>query len=429
VIAQSHFMVVAPVAQGRVDELRALLATMTDKPGRAVPHNSLVPFARIGTLHMARFVILIDRTPPDLAQAYGIDPSAYTPSLAFLGECDGPARPTLSELAAVAEDGLKLIFSHCAGFDPSGDLLRWMRRHSVRAAAAYTNWPGRTLTQIRDEAKLHRLLRAALGSGSAPVDASARGLHSWLRQVAAAESPPLTPVGRWPSGYILRERLHAAGALLLLLLASPLLLLLAPFVLAQIRRQERTDVHMVQRPDPAHVRELAAREDHDVTNQFSVFGSAKPGRLRRWTWVAVLWLINLAARHLYTRGRLARISTIHFARWVFLNRGRQVYFASNYDGSLEAYMDDFINKAGFGLNLAFWNGVGYPPTHWVVHGGAAHEQPFKHALRGQQLPTEVWYKAYPGLTLADLERNARLRAGLEAEKMTEAEARGWLALI
>jgi hypothetical protein len=33
-------------------------------------------------------------------------------------------------------------------------------------------------------------------------------------------------------------------------------------------------------------------------------------------------------------------------------------FASNYDGSLESYMDDFINKVAWGLNLVFSNGVG-----------------------------------------------------------------------
>ena len=33
-------------------------------------------------------------------------------------------------------------------------------------------------------------------------------------------------------------------------------------------------------------------------------------------------------------------------------------FMSNYDGSLESYMDDFINKVGWGLNLSFSHGVG-----------------------------------------------------------------------
>ena len=37
-------------------------------------------------------------------------------------------------------------------------------------------------------------------------------------------------------------------------------------------------------------------------------------------------------------------------------------------------MDDFINKVGWGLNLLFSNGVGWPRTRWLVHGGARIEQ-------------------------------------------------------
>ncbi len=50
---------------------------------------------------------------------------------------------------------------------------------------------------------------------------------------------------------------------------------------------------------------------------------------------------------------------------------QRVLFLSNYDGSLESYMDDFINKVGFGLNVVFSNGIGYPRTDWLVLEGAA----------------------------------------------------------
>ena len=69
------------------------------------------------------------------------------------------------------------------------------------------------------------------------------------------------------------------------------------------------------------------------------------------TGVVALWLVNLSAILVYNRGRLARVSTIHFARWVLLDDNRRVFFASNYDGSLESYMDDFINKVAFGLKV------------------------------------------------------------------------------
>jgi hypothetical protein len=92
-------------------------------------------------------------------------------------------------------------------------------------------------------------------------------------------------------------------------------------------------------------------------------------------------------------------------------------------------MDDFINKAAFGLNLVFSNGVGYPTTNWLLADGAQHEQRFKAFLRRRQQPTDVWYKAYPGLTAFDLARNSEIRRGLESDAMSDDDLRRWLAKI
>ena len=41
---QSTFMITAPVADGKLEELRSLLVTMNSKPGLADPDNTLVRF-------------------------------------------------------------------------------------------------------------------------------------------------------------------------------------------------------------------------------------------------------------------------------------------------------------------------------------------------------------------------------------------------
>ena len=128
-------------------------------------------------------------------------------------------------------------------------------------------------------------------------------------------------------------------------------------------------------------------------------------------------------------GRLARVTSIQFARWVFLDGKKRVIFASNYDGSLESYMDDFINKVGFGLNVVFSNGIGYPRTNWLLLNGAKDEQKFKDYLRRHQMPTQAWYNAHAGLTALDKWRNTLIREGLEQESMTDAEIREWLRLF
>ena len=208
-----------------------------------------------------------------------------------------------------------------------------------------------------------------------------------------------------------------------------MLIVLLVIGVIQLRRLEKSDPELCSRTDPAHASGLAVLEDHDVTNQFSAMGSLKPGVVRLWTTRLVLVAIDYAARHIYTRGRLARVRTIHFARWVFLDSRKRVVFLSNYDGSLESYMDDFINKVGFGLNVVFSNGIGYPRTSWLISGGCHDERKFKEYLRRHQMPTQVWYKAYPGLTANDLERNVRVREGFESAALSPDAADEWVALL
>ena len=166
-----------------------------------------------------------------------------------------------------------------------------------------------------------------------------------------------------------------------------------------------------------------------MTNQFSALGSVKPGLFRRWLLSFVLVLTDYACRHIFNRGHLGRVQTIHFARWVFIDNKSRMVFASNYDGSHEAYMDDFVNKVAWGLNLTFSHGIGWPRTEWLIKRGARHEKNFKYFQRRHQIPSQVWYKAYPGLTLTDLARNQRVREGLERTSMTDAQALAWLRLL
>jgi hypothetical protein len=213
------------------------------------------------------------------------------------------------------------------------------------------------------------------------------------------------------------------------LIASPLLILIAPFYIIALRRLEKTDPEVCPIADQKHCENLSRFEDHDVTNQFSAMGSLKPGFVRLLTTTSVLKTVNYGARHITRRGRLGRIRSIHFARWVFVAGTERMVFFSNYDGSVESYMDDFINKTGFGLNASFSNGIGYPRTNWLVLDGCNDERDYKEYLRRHTLPTQVWYKAYPGLSAVDLERNTRVRQGLESLSMSDDEAREWVALL
>lgn len=411
-----------------------MLASMNVAPGMANPQNPIVPFGQFDGLHFARFVILQDQTLDDIHAAYGLRRRDYPLMLAFIADFDGNADNFRAELARRAGDGLQRIFSCCEGFTRGSDLSRWMKDHEQPPAAAYVNWVGRTVRQIREDDALRLALEVHL-QNNAPLFAETdpRQLQELLKDFVASETAAgrikLTEEEPTPLGWQLRSLLHLVGVPLILLALSPLLLLYLPFFAYQLRRREKSDMEIAPRSDPDHEATLAKLEDYDVTNQFSAMGGIKPGLFRRWTLSFLLWVVNYAARHIYVRGHLARVPTIHFARWVFLNNRNRMLFASNYDGSLDSYMDDFINKVGWGLNLVFSNGIGYPTTEWLVLEGSKDEQKFKYFLRRHELPTEVWYKAYPGLSAFDLKRNLLIRDGIDRADMTDAELEQWVTLL
>jgi hypothetical protein len=436
--AQSSFMVVAPLDVKRTDELRSLLATMNRAPGTANPDNAIIPFGRLEALHFARIVVLEDQTLDDVTTAYGLTRRTYPTYLAFLGDFDGDASAFIRELVAVAGNGLQQIFSFCSDFRPGSDVAEWMKQHEHPPATMYINWVGRSMRQVREESALRQALEVYLSQNEVAFQRQAPeevrlATKDFVREEVGAGNLKLTPLTKPPLAWRVRKLLHLIFVpfvlLLVVLFFFPLLLLYLPIFILQLRRREKGDVEIDPRPAHDHVSQLARLEDHEVTNQFTAMGGLKPGLFRRWLLIFLLWVVQYTTRHIYTRGHLARVPSIHCARWVFIDNKERLVFCSNYDGSLESYMDDFINKVAFGLNVVFSNGIGYPRTNWLVFQGAKDEQKFKYFIRRHELPTEVWYNGHSGLTNFDLLRNEQIRRGLEQPSMTNAEAGRWLELL
>lgn len=413
VTRQRAVTIVAPVKARQASRLKRALETV-----------GTAPFAHLTTTHFVRF-LLLDRT-------VDLDGKPIEAQLVYMADIDEPLELHLDEL--LGGDGVDRIFGHCEGYPTKGDASRldWLRKHMVRVDAAYVNTIKRTVRQVRQEAELHDAIERFLdGSG---VDWSTRepqDARSAIQDFVNTQ-PSLAWARAEPPGTSLADRVRElAGALRLpaaLLAASPVLVPALPLWVLLLRIHELRDPSDHEKPSEEHVRELSALEDRFVQNQFSAVGYVKPGILRRLTTTGVLALIDYAARYVFNNGNLAGVKTIHFARWVFLDDGRRLIFASNYDGSLESYMDDFIDKVHWGLNAAFSNGVGYPKTSFLLKGGAADEEAFKNYLRRHQIPTQVWYSAYPDLTAANIANNAHLRAGLVGP-MSREETEAWLRRI
>src|ERR1700730_9672654 len=122
-IPQDTFVIVAKVKPASVLALRQKLATMAlaGKPGMADPKNALVPFGNYDNINFARFVVLEEKAAKD-REAFDLPVSNLPIYLCFMVDCDGPADKLLANMAR-GLPGLKVIFGHCTGFNPQGDML------------------------------------------------------------------------------------------------------------------------------------------------------------------------------------------------------------------------------------------------------------------------------------------------------------------
>ncbi|HYQ15365.1 MAG TPA: hypothetical protein VEQ58_06405, partial [Polyangiaceae bacterium] len=103
-------------------------------------------------------------------------------------------------------------------------------------------------------------------------------------------------------------------------------------------------------------------------------------------------------------------------------------FFSNYDGSWEAYLGEFIDKAALGLTMIWTHTIWYPKTRFLLLQGAKDEEAFKSWTRAYQLPTQVWYSAYPSLSVGDVLKNAEIRE-LLGQPLDGARAERLLGLL
>jgi hypothetical protein len=122
---------------------------------------------------------------------------------------------------------------------------------------------------------------------------------------------------------------------------------------------------------------------------------------------------------------LSGIPSIHFAHWSLIDGGRRLLFVSNFDGSWENYLDDFIDKAHDGLTAVWSNTVGFPRTQFLIHGGATDGPRFKAVARDGQMVTNAWYSAYRDLTVQGIDNNSSIREHLFSS-LDAAQTAVWL---
>jgi hypothetical protein len=414
----------ATIGHARYDDLARLLEVMR---AEGAARNSVLPFADLPGVHFARLFLV-----PESAD---LDGDVLPACLFYMADVDAPLHRHLRDLAGPFGPGADALFGHCDGYPPEpspGTRLVWLLERMVAPSATYVHRIGRTVEQVHDEHHLREAIESYLDPpGTIPAQLTAAEAHGRVRSFALgrddlrwARQGPRRP----GLAYRVRDLVHLVTLPFVVLLLLPVLVPAVVVLLLLIRRLERTDV-AESGPAPAeHAHALEATEDHAAQNPFTAIGLVKAGRVRRLTMRGVLIGLDYANRHVYNRDNLAGVRTIHFARWVAVDDGRRLIFASSYDGTLESYMDDFIDRLSWGLNAVFSNGMGYPATRWLILGGAKDETAFKNYLRNHQIVTPVWYSAYDAIPARNVDANSQLREALPSA-LDERAADDWMALL
>lgn len=390
---QNALTIIVPVQPDKVAELEEYLnqqeTLATDHPQLRLRDSP--------STHFARFVLL-DRHQP-------------APRLLFSSNHDGTFPEYVRELVERIGPALEDVFSKCVDY-PVGsaqDPNRWetfaayLDEHSYASQAFFAAYSGDTVGTVLKSIRVRQTVDELLNRDEA---------EDWLKKIgnslngdapsatarAAVEAPEAAP--------------PACGAG-----ANDVAVHRLSFLAWLIERLAGVQ-HGADSPNRriATQPELSRIEDLMVQNQMTVIVPVKPCLQSRLLLRLVLWAVNKKAQG--ARGSLAGLTSIHFARWVLMDDGRNLLFESNYDGSWENYIDDFVDYASTGMNAIWANCVDFPL------GGCRDIEWFKQYIRENQIPAQVFYSAYPQWTVRNILTD--LQVGRAAEQLRDGGVGGFV---
>ena len=405
--------------------------------------------------------------------------TSFTPGKAYLlleMSVDGTAQRGINQLAAAIGSELATIFALATDWQGT-DLATYLVAHAIEPGHRYgsnpgvchAGTPGMPVGRIRDEFAIVNRIKdwiAEPGDARTALDRVDR-----IRQKLAAEGmvlprgdaePDFTKAGLfrvglgaassfavtylWPAALLLvllglitavarigdpAGLIRLAAATLMasahaLPLVAAAVIVVGLLAYLRLRILEARDFISDHAPELETMRAILERENHGVQNHMISQTRVKPGLLRAYTLRIAFWGIATIGPLLFPPGYLGPIGTIHFARWIQPPGTRDLIFVSNYGGSWEAYLEDFITLAHLGLTGVWSNTNGFPRSTSLIFGGATDGERFKRYARQSMMPTRFWYSAYPELITDMIRTHRDIRRGLSGV-MTEDDARYWLS--
>jgi hypothetical protein len=438
-MSQQAFTIVTEVGKESLQDLKTFL----QKIGDGIKKNTsstVVDFSAYDKLHYCCFIIIDEDS----------DQGNSVPLLVFEGNIDGDVKKFLSAMIDKDLDFITRVYNFCTGHPQSDDKKAWsayLKENDKGFNAYYRGHPGRTVNEIRFEQDLRQSIETYLDDNYASLSQKKpeevrKAVQQFVLANDQLKRAQKVPEVSWEIRYgqnvfyalllavlgpIVLGVFGMFGGLLQFLLISTVLLFLV-----WLRYAESHDISIKGGLRKDRYEQVVQAEDIRLQNHLSSVVYVKPGKMRLLTIKVVLFAIRYVARLVATEGNLAGIVTIHFARWVIVDAGsgsHYVIFFSNYDGSWENYLGEFIDLASNGLT-AVWSNTqlgkdeGFPDTKWLfLIGGSRHEQLFKTFARNSQYTELIWYAAYPDLSVKNVNNNIKIRNHLFDDATDPAE---WL---
>jgi hypothetical protein len=484
-IHQHPFITLSEVKEDQLTTLRTRLEAIRVDLQKKQLAEEPVEFGRVSTLHYGRWVILSrDSFRDEPAVPVGIR-LVFTTNYDGIGEDHQEYH--LTELVTKLTTYIDDLYECCVGYPEPGERTEesrknFLKKGMIHTAAFYNGAPGRSVGQIHQEAALHQHIWKFLQNKKWDEKTPAVEIHrairqevdskpefAWSKEKAGVQGVKWLPFLGWGSLLVLLLVLGLVFFLIMsivwppfpswgwLLVPGPVLLWILYIFLFHELWDKKVTLSQSELDD-TKINELKKVEDFFPQNQFTQVAVLKPGLSRRFNFWLWMFRTEVLAGCVFVKGKLLNIPTIHFARWVRIDKGKHVLFFSNFDGNWEQYLGDFIDQSGWGLTAIFSNTVNFPKTSFmgllgiipvvlgkipglvtrvprmpvtlpgtnmVLTGGAYDEEHFLAWSRSTQIPTQVWYCPYRHLSIKNINNNTKIRNELR-EDLNEAQAKLFL---
>lgn len=433
---QNPLTLVTPILPERLNDLYSYLSGL--KYALEKGKHSL--FEKSNNIHYLRWIVIDDK------HSIFFKGTDRLPKLVFSSNFDGDVDQHLEDLCSADEKGLiDRIYGCCEGYPEEKDRTlesrkAYLRKYMVKVSSFYKGSIRRSLVQIREEQKLRLYIRNLLDTNNWS-NLSPKEVQRKLKEAVSKE-----PEFEWAKKPFRMPRINWFKMVLLgltLLILSPIIIIWILIVQYGYEAKDEYFTKTRSDLDPEKIKileeyeDLTDGEDGDSNvkdkvinyqNQFTQLVEMKPGKVRLITFNAMMLFARVLIPIKFVKGELMGIPTIHFARWVLFDDNKRVLFFSNFDGSWQQYLGDFIDQSGWGLTGIFSNTKVFPKTKFLLTGGAYDEEHFLAWSRDSELPTQIWYSAYPSLSIKNVNNNSRIRS-LLFQNLSERQAKEFLQLI